>query len=91
MLRYFDIVRERWGEEVAYRIFIASKYPMTFEQFLSQHCYETGGDWGKMLLTGIEKLWPRVYDAIPNYMGSNCFETIMYTLYCLGIWIPEDA
>ena len=91
MLKDFDTVREYWGDEVAYEILIADKYPMTFEQFLSQHCYATGGNWGKMLLTGIEKLWPRVYDAIPEYMGSNCFETIVFTLYCLGIWVPEDA
>lgn len=91
MLKDFDTVRKYWGDEVANEILIADKYPMTFEQFLSQHCYATGGDWGKMLLTGIEKLWPHVYDAIPEYMGTHCFETIVCTISCLGVWIPEDA
>ena len=91
MLKYFDTVRERWGDEVATEILMADKYPMAFEQFLSQHCYATGGNWGKMLLTGIEKLWPRVYDAIPENMGTHWFETVISTLFCLGIWVPEDA
>lgn len=90
-LSAFDLVRERWGEEVAKEVLMTDKYPMTMEQFLSQHCIACGGDLGKLLLSGVQKLWSRVYDAIPNHMGVNCFETIINLLFCLGVWIPEDA
>ena len=42
--------------------------PMTTDDFLSNHCYACGGNWGAMLLTGIKALYPDVYDAIPDNM-----------------------
>lgn len=49
--------------------------PMTIEVFLS-HCYSCGGSWSAMFLTGINKLYPDVFNALPDDMGK-------YAWWCL--------
>ena len=80
------IVRERWGEEVAEELFWAHKEQITLDDFLSKHCTTCGGNWGAWFLSGVKKLWPRVWEAIPDYMGSDCFDTICHLLHALGVW-----
>ena len=49
------------------------------------HCTACGGNWGGMFLSGIKELWPSVYEAIPQKMGSNAFVAIAYTLTLCGV------
>lgn len=49
------------------------------------YCYCCGGDWGAMLLTGIKKLYPEVWDAIPNNMGVFAFVDLCNVLILCGV------
>ena len=59
--------------------------PMTTADFLNNHCYACGGDWGAMLLTGIKSLYPEVYNAIPDNMGHFAWRCICGVVELLGI------
>ena len=54
-----------------------------------QVCTACGGNWGGMLLSGIKELFPSVWDAIPQNMGTHAWECICYTLMLLGIDTKE--
>jgi len=43
-LSAFDVVRERWGEDVAEEVLRAEKKEMVFDKFLT-HCTASGGNW----------------------------------------------
>lgn len=77
-------VEKEWGEEVVRMACLANKKPMGFDEFLNE-CTACGGNWGGMLLTGIDKLWPDVWCAIPDYMGIHAFTTICNLLILLGV------
>ena len=66
----------------------ANAQPMTIKKFLD-HCFCCGGDWGAMLLTGIKALYPEVYDAIPDNMGSLAWACLSATLELLNIYTEE--
>ena len=38
---------------------------MTLTEFF-EHCTPCGGDWTRMIMTGIEKLAPDIWDAMPD-------------------------
>lgn len=57
---------------------------MTMEEFL-QSCTACGGNWGGMLLSGIKRLFPTVWDVIPNDMDVHAWTCICYTLMLCGI------
>lgn len=81
-----------WGEAgkaVLTAIDAQDKTSMTMKEFLS-HCTACGGNWGGMLLTGIQKLWPAVYDAIPDNMGFMAWNGICTTLILLGVKTEEE-
>ena len=40
---------------------------------------------GGMFLTGIKRLFPAVYDAIPDDMGCQAFGCILHTMLLCGI------
>lgn len=61
---------------------------MTFDEFLN-NCTACGGNWGGMFLTGIEKLFPEVYEAIPDKMGVFAFTGLCCILEYIGIKFPE--
>lgn len=61
----------------------------SFDEFLN-HCTACGGNWGGMLLTGIKKLFPKVYDAIPDNMGKFAFAALISTLKLCGVIFEED-
>ena len=50
-----------------------------------QHCTACGGNWGGMLLTGIDKLFPNVWKAIPENMGNYAWACICSTLILCGV------
>ena len=78
---------QEWGES-AHTVITAcaatNKNPMTFSEFLN-HCTACGGNWGGMLLSGIKKLFPNVYDAIPDHMGKHAFFCLAEVLLLCGI------
>ena len=60
-----------WGDDGQRVIEEAAKvnpFNGNSKQFL-EHCTACGGNWGGMLLTGIHKLYPAVWEAIPDDMG----------------------
>lgn len=88
-----DFIR-KWWPEAAERVISACAAEKPFNgtqsEFLS-HCTACGGNWGGMLLTGIKALFPRVYDAIPDNMGSQAFGCLCDTLVLLGVHGDEDC
>lgn len=58
------------------------------KQFL-EHCTACGGNWGGMLLTGIHKLYPAVWDAIPDNMGVFAWACICSVLILCGVDTSE--
>lgn len=62
---------------------------MSFKTFLSDYCTACGGNWGGMLLSGVRRLYPDVWDAIPNEMGSYAWVCICAVLTLLGIESEE--
>jgi hypothetical protein len=73
---------ELWGEngkKVIEACFNADTKEMTTDEFLD-HCIACGGNWGGMLLSGVERLYPAVYEAIPDQMGARAFEGILMVL-----------
>lgn len=92
MLEYMDIIYymslldKEWGAaghkvvEKCYGV----PLNMTCDQFL-KHCSACGGNWGGMLLSGIKRLRPEVYDAVPDDMGHNAWNCIIATLRLLGV------
>lgn len=78
-----------WGDNatnVLTAIDAADKTPMDMKEFLN-HCTACGGNWGGMLLTGIKALYPDVYDAIPDDMGTFAWNAICTVCELLEIKI----
>lgn len=78
---------ENWGEngkEVIANAFTVNPFRGTMTDFLG-HCTACGGNWGVMFLTGIEELYPNVYDVIPTKMGPFAFTCICYVLLLCGV------
>lgn len=61
---------------------------MSMKEFL-QSCTACGGNWGGMLLSGIKRLFPNVWKAIPENMGDYAWPCICYTLMLCGIDTKE--
>ena len=77
-------VRDSWGDDTLTTTYFAEKTLMTFDKFLT-YCTCCGGNWGGMLLTGVRRLYPQGWDAIPNDLGINPFKTICALLLLLGV------
>lgn len=76
-----------WGEDgkrVIEAIFNTYTNHMTMECFLD-NCTTYGGDWGAMLLSGIKRLYPAVWEAIPDNMGVYAWSCLCYTLLLLRV------
>lgn len=61
---------------------------MPASKFISEYCYACGGNCGAMLLTGIKKLFPAVYDEIPETLGKDgvdAFVNLCETLQALNV------
>jgi hypothetical protein len=79
-----DFVSHIWGNDIIQAIDNQTTTPMTMDEFLN-HCTTCGGNWGGMLLTGLQELYPKVYEAIPDDMGMFAFRCICDTLTLLNI------
>lgn len=79
-----NLVSYIWGDNIIQAIDNQITTPMTMNEFMT-HCTACGGNWGGMLLTGLQKLYPEVYEAIPDDMGMFAFRGICETLALLGI------
>lgn len=84
-----DYISELWGNDVLNVIDKQTIIPMTMNDFL-KHCTACGGNWGGMLLTGINELYPEVYNAIPDEMGHFAWSCICTTLRLLGIESTDE-
>ena len=62
---------------------------MTSKQFID-NCTACGGNWGGMLLTGINKLWPNVWEAIPDEMGLQAWGCLCSVLVLCGVETSEE-
>ena len=84
---YMSLLAKEWGkagEKVVAECFKADTGEMSGDEFLCV-CSACGGNWGGMLLTGVKRLYPEVWDAIPNDMGHNAWSCIIATLKLLKI------
>lgn len=82
-----------WGHEDTAKVMTAIENDntdsMLFSEFLD-HCTATGGNWNKMLLTGIYELYPKVWEAIPDDMGVNAFSCLCAVLELCGVESKEE-
>lgn len=86
-----EILQEDWdrdGENVILACARENPYNKTIKEFLSE-CTACGGDWGQLLLTGIRKVYPKVYDVIPNDMGLFVWRDLCAVLILLGVDTSE--
>ena len=84
---YMSLLSKEWGkdgEKVVEQCFHADTEEMSCDKFLN-NCSACGGNWGGMLLTGIRRLYPMVWEAIPENMGYNAWGCIVATLKLLKI------
>ena len=72
------------GKKVIEEIAKVNPFNKSLREFL-QFCTACGGNWGGMFLSGIKKIWPNVYDEIPDNMGANAFFCICYVLSLLSV------
>lgn len=84
-----DTIVENWGDAGKRIIEIVFNHPeyilrMSCDEFLNS-CTACGGNWGGMLLSGIKRLAPEVYDAIPDNMGRNAWICIIATLTLMRV------
>ena len=92
-ITYDDIIEcqnclvENWGEAgkaIIAQCFQERKFNNSFTTFL-KFCTACGGNWGAMLLSGVDYLYPEVYKLIPQNMGSNAWACICNLLILLGV------
>lgn len=84
-------LRDCWqeqGDKVIEEIWQTNRTSLTSEQFL-ENCTACGGDWSRMLLTGINKMYPTVWDLIPEDMGKRVWECLIAVLILLGVDTSE--
>ena len=89
-----DFLRKHWKESAGNVIFECRNivpYGRKIADFLKDECVACGGDWGKLLLSGIKKVFPNVYEAIPDNMGFFAWECICYTCLLCGIDTTDDT
>jgi hypothetical protein len=82
-----SLLTKEWGKDgemVVAECFKANTIEMSPLEFL-KHCSACGGNWGGMILTGVKRLYPKVWDAIPDDMGHNAWSCIIATLKLLKI------
>ena len=87
IIYYMSLLAKEWGkdgENVVAECFKANTRKMSCNDFL-ENCSACGGNWGGMLLTGVKRLYPEVWEVIPEDMGHNAWGCIIATLKLLKI------
>ena len=87
-----ETIVDHWGDkgkEVIVACHKMNPFNKNFTEFLKE-CTACGGNWGGMLLTGIQKLYPDVYNAIPDDMGAFAWICLCYTLLLCGVDTTES-
>ena len=56
-----------------------------------EHCLACGGNWCDMFLSGIQELYPEVWNAIPEILGFFAFDNICSVLILCGVDITEQG
>lgn len=89
---------KEWGETVggnvvhlAYNVRHTNPFNGNCGDFL-KHCYCCGGNWVAMYLAGLKKLYPSVYNALPEHLaenGNRAFLNIAYVLMLCGVDTSE--
>ena len=84
-----EYVVANWGDAgIKIVELISTKYAnnphMELDEFLN-HCTACGGNWGGMVLTGIQELFPDVWELIPEHMGIFAFSVIGDVLNLLNV------
>ena len=80
---------EEDGKKVIEEIAKIAPFTGTAKDYLTNYCIACGGNWGGMLLTGIQTLYPKGYDAIPDDMGVNAWSCICSVLILCGVDTSE--
>jgi hypothetical protein len=78
---------EYWGEDGKKVIAECAKvtpFNGRSKDFLD-YCTACGGNWCVMILTGINKLFPSVWEAIPNGMGIFAWVCLHSVLILCGV------
>ena len=78
-----DYIAVLWGEDIL-EVDRQTTRPMTMDEFMS-HCVCCGGNWGAMFLSGIKKLYPEVYDAVPENLGFLAWNCVCILCTLLNI------
>jgi hypothetical protein len=94
---YNDIINF-WGEEVGNNVIVAiheaPKYRgsgrLPWKEFLD-YCTACGGNWVGLIISGLRKIAPEVFDALPDNLGNptKAFATICNIVYLLGVDFPS--
>ena len=79
-----DYLAFLWGDHILEVVDRQTTTPMTNKEFLT-HCTACGGNWVGMLLTGIKKLYPEVYDAVPENLGFLAWNCVCILCTLLNI------
>lgn len=86
---YEDII-DLWGEEdggkVIVAIHTAPKCQLEWNEFMHR-CTACGGNWVAMIATGISRIAPNVYNALPNNLNNpfKAFSTLCNIALLLGV------
>lgn len=78
------------GEKVIEECAKVTPFNNDIKAFL-EHCLACGGNWGGMFLSGIQKLYPKVWDAIPDDLGVFAFGNICSVLILCGVDTTEQG
>lgn len=86
---YMALLDKEWGAQGRKVVELVWKLEdahlnMPCSEFLNL-CTACGGNWGAMLLSGIKRACPEVYDVIPDDMGHNAWGCICATLALMGV------
>jgi len=87
-----EVLGNAWGMDFVKACIKRSAPYMRIDDFLS-HCIACGGNWGGMFLTGVQELYPEIYDLVPDKLGKNgndAFVNICHLLTLLNVdWREE--
>ena len=87
-----ELLVNSWGDagKRVIELCWADPLKMSMNDYLNE-CTACGGNWGGMLLSGLKRLRPAIYEAIPDNMGSFAWACICSTLELLGIDSKEEG